>query len=277
LTMVHDHDPVGEDVPVEVFNFFRIEVAAVLDRVERLGDELASRGESAAPSARRDLAAALTRIGELAGTFGFAGAEKTAAVALAEVGQGRLGQLQTHIAALREAVTAPTPSPLRPRSREDSVSDSIDRAERLVHSESTELTDPTGPTGSTELPAASDGSGEMSDAEELAPRSGHDRGDTDPEIAILTTEPPTVATDSELAAKRPTADDAVVVAQPAVDPDIVAIETLCYSGVGALHRALELEPLLREVAGNAEAHALAEELFDLIRLALPPEARGSAD
>ncbi|HWV56696.1 MAG TPA: hypothetical protein VNZ57_04425 [Longimicrobiales bacterium] len=58
--------------------------------------------------------------------------------------------------------------------------------------------------------------------------------------------------------------------------EVVPIEALCYGGAAALRRALELEAAVRgAMPADPEARGAAEEVFDLIRIALADEARAA--
>lgn len=64
-----------------------------------------------------------------------------------------------------------------------------------------------------------------------------------------------------------TEEDMVV--QEEAESDVVDIETLCYDADGALRRALELRGIIaRAAAGDPAAREAADEVFDLIELAL---------
>jgi hypothetical protein len=65
----------------------------------------------------------------------------------------------------------------------------------------------------------------------------------------------------------PPPDAAAEPVPAAVDADVVPIASLCYSGEGALRRALELRAAIQGPGGTPVQEEVAE-LFDLIELAL---------
>ncbi|HEX7048720.1 MAG TPA: hypothetical protein VF188_00810 [Longimicrobiales bacterium] len=98
------------DAPSEVAGFFRTEAAALLDRIERMADDLARAEPARATVLRRELVAALAALRDTAQAFGFATAAEGASVALARAQDGMISEVLLLLPGLRAATAAAGPA-----------------------------------------------------------------------------------------------------------------------------------------------------------------------
>lgn len=251
-----------DDEPPEVINYFRGKARAVLDRMQRIIDDV-NRTGAEQPNDRNQVRTLLAELRDTAATFGFGEAQRLASEALDAIeSSAALWMLEHFLNALGKAVDS---GPVD--------TDSLGEA--------------TGAPASTDSGTAGDGDAGRSerglpswvDAPSAPPSAAADASSAEAEALAGDGEAPEVETEvADMA--EPEAGEGVfvavpVAAEPASDDDVVPIEAFWYRGEAALRRALELEPVVREAtAADENARAAADEVFDLIRLALPETTRG---
>lgn len=240
----------GDELPVEVVNFFRTEAEALVNRIDHM---IGGRVGMPQPEVRD----AFTALRDIARTFGFVRTAELVDRALADIEERSGADVPAILSELRatvaqevpgESVPAASPQPgsSDPAAGTADVRSEAGAVEPLAPAEIVEPApvDPVQPSPAAAFPL-------------------------DPHLVVETTAVGSAEPGARIeASPAEAAPSGAIPAPESVADDVVEIETLLYRGEPALRRALELRPELERAITDPSARDVLDEVFDLIRLGM---------